>query len=466
MRGIRTIRSSDAHRVRRWDVVMLGAALPGLVAAVRLGQRGARVLVLEEAAWQDAFWGLREPFSMTSPDPSGVLGSCLRALGLPLIDQRRFTTDDVALQVVTREARIEWGRAPITASELTAWGLCKPEPGRALLRALEGAAEVEADAMLEAPIVHTGQRHKRIRADGSPTQTTSYARGLPPEAVDPPLALHPVLGGLVRALSDLGETAPAPEARARLLGGLLVGAATLGGRDGGLRGLLRRRIATLFGEFRALDDSFELVSIANQPGVAAEGRDEIFSGRVLVLNAPAPALADALAGNAPSFLRGATASAERVALHYRTTREMIPEGMGTRLVCIPRGDEKAEQRVVRLRVLPGGPRTVDVIASAVAPPSASGDPAFPDWIDRVTRSLIPFADESLVAVETPCPIWDRDDLLVDGAPHGSWPSAGEIRVLGRPAIFALDRGITSGLGFEGDLLLGWRAGDAIADELP
>ena len=33
-------------RARRWDVLMLGGAIPGLVAAVRLGMAGARVLVV------------------------------------------------------------------------------------------------------------------------------------------------------------------------------------------------------------------------------------------------------------------------------------------------------------------------------------------------------------------------------------------------------------------------------------
>jgi flavin-dependent dehydrogenase len=48
MRGLPPIASAESFRVRRWDALVLGGALPGLVAAVRLAKRGARVLMLEE----------------------------------------------------------------------------------------------------------------------------------------------------------------------------------------------------------------------------------------------------------------------------------------------------------------------------------------------------------------------------------------------------------------------------------
>ena len=37
-----------------------------------------------------------------------------------------------------------------------------------------------------------------------------------------------------------------------------------------------------------------------------------------------------------------------------------------------------------------------------------------------------------------------------------------MRVCARPNVYALDRRAIAGLGFEGDLLLGWRAGELIA----
>ena len=74
MRGLRAVAARDAYRVRRWDAVVLGSALPGLVAAIRLGMSGARVLVLEEEAAASGHPGLREPFLMTGNGSDGVLG--------------------------------------------------------------------------------------------------------------------------------------------------------------------------------------------------------------------------------------------------------------------------------------------------------------------------------------------------------------------------------------------------------
>src|SRR5262249_57354911 len=89
-----------------------------------------------------------------------------------------------------------------------------------------------------------------------------------------------------RARATLGAREPSPEARARLIGGLLRGGVAVSGGDGYLRGLLRRRIAALYGEFRALDAGFRLVSVQNQPGIAMGGAREIWTGRALLVNAP------------------------------------------------------------------------------------------------------------------------------------------------------------------------------------
>ena len=48
MRGLPTVETAPTTRIRRWDAVILGSAIPGLVAAVRLGMTGARVLIIEE----------------------------------------------------------------------------------------------------------------------------------------------------------------------------------------------------------------------------------------------------------------------------------------------------------------------------------------------------------------------------------------------------------------------------------
>src|SRR3990172_9253215 len=97
-------RGRERPRTRRWDAVVLGGALPGLVTAVVLGQRGARVLVLEEEAAARGFPGLREPLILPGAERESILGACLRALGVPLIDQRRVQIDPVGLQVVLPNA--------------------------------------------------------------------------------------------------------------------------------------------------------------------------------------------------------------------------------------------------------------------------------------------------------------------------------------------------------------------------
>ena len=63
------------------------------------------------------------------------------------------------------------------------------------------------------------------------------------------------------------------------------------------------------------------------------------------------------------------------------------------------------------------------------------------------------------------PVWDDDGWLEDPGPGSGWPAEIDIRSLSKPAVYQLDRACVGNLGVEGDLLLGWRGGDAIAAEL-
>ena len=65
----------------------------------------------------------------------------------------------------------------------------------------------------------------------------------------------------------------------------------------------------------------------------------------------------------------------------------------------------------------------------------------------------------------PRPRWDDDAWLEDPPRKLGWPTQIPLRVSSRPPVYRLDRAEVGGLGLEGDLLLGWRAGDAIASEL-
>ena len=84
------------------------------------------------------------------------------------------------------------------------------------------------------------------------------------------------------------------------------------------------------------------------------------------------------------------------------------------------------------------------------------------------RALLPFSERRIGRVaEAPRPVWD--DELALGDPQGSgggWPTEVEIRLPARAPVFALPREELAGLGPEGDLLLGWQAGDTIAAALP
>ena len=63
------------------------------------------------------------------------------------------------------------------------------------------------------------------------------------------------------------------------------------------------------------------------------------------------------------------------------------------------------------------------------------------------------------------PRWDDDNWLEDPPRKLGWPTQVPLRVSSRPPVYRLDRSEIGGLGLEGDLLLGWRGGDAIASEL-
>jgi hypothetical protein len=78
---------------------------------------------------------------------------------------------------------------------------------------------------------------------------------------------------------------------------------------------------------------------------------------------------------------------------------------------------------------------------------------------------MPFAGERRVSVPVPELRWDDDSWLADPAPEAGWPALAELRLPSRQPIYSLDRCSVAGLGFEGDLLLGWRGGDAIAADL-
>ena len=471
MRGLQSARSSAGLRARRWDAVVLGGALPGLVAAARLGMEGLRVLVVEEEAAARGFAGLREPFFLPGTAAGGVLDACLRALTVPLIDRKKLEPDPIAFQVVLPEARIDVGEPQVTVEEWVSWGLAKPEEARHAVRALQEAAAAERGAMIEAPVVRSGGLRGLARAGAA--RPTRHGRGLPLELASPPAALAPVLEAEVRALSNLAAAAPPPEARARLLGAALEGGAGFAAADGFLRGLLRRRIQALFGEFRLLPGRFDLVAVGEHPGVAPQGGSDVWLGRALILNAPRALLARALPQEGaapPAFLDAAAPTHRRVGLHLRAHRAVLPEGMARRVIRVGDPAQPLEgTNLVTIGVFPAGGASdaVDLAVSAVvpAPADAAESARVEAELEAAARALLPFSDGRVVRGPASQARWDDDGWLADPGLGEGWPGEVEIRASSRPPVYALCREGVAALGSEGDLLLGWRAGDAIRAEL-
>ncbi len=462
MRGFPAIAASESHRVRRWDAVVLGTALPGLVAAASIARSGRRVLLIEEAGAGDVFGGLREPFHLCGTGPDHVLGGMLRELAIPLIDQRLLVPQPEGLQVALPDARIDIGPASALVKELAAWRLASVEESLAPLRALEEAGARERRALLLAPLVRAGRRlpfsAARI-ARGHAATEAEAGRGMPRALAQGPASLRLLCDVLVRALGNYASRAPSGEASARLLGSALEGSHFIATGDG-LRDILDRRLAALGVDRRTLPGELRFVSVAGQPALAPEHRDEIWSGRCMLWNAPLGALGAATAGDTPEPLE-TQPTHERVALHFRTRRELLPGSMGDRVIVVgdpadPTGDE-----LVCVRTFPGEGETADLVASAVV--ARGSEPT--EAIERSLRALLPLSEETLA----PCPAakrrWDHDRDLADLPNGGSWPREIDVRVSTRPNVFALDRRTVASLGFEGDLLLGWRAGEVIAAEL-
>ena len=474
MRGLPPVGST--FRVRRWDAVVLGSALPGLVAAIRLGMRGFRVLILEEDTAAVAYRGMREPFMMAGSGSDGILGSCLKALGIPLIDRRRIRRAFPAYQVALPRARVDVGDANRTAEELEAWNLSPEATARDLIASLREGSEVQQSTLLNTEIYTGSRRRPRLSRRIPALPQEAEVRANPSDRIANPME-HAVAEGSplaafwdaqLRALSDFAEIQPPTTIRTRLLGAALGGAAETAEGHRWLRDLLDQRIASLYGEVRQLRGAFRLVSAGNQPAVELERAPEVCAGRALLINAPLPALRDAIKpGPTPDLLEGPAASHRRLSVHLRGPRRALPEGMASRVIRIGNLAEKVSgTNLIRLRIFenPDGRDPVDLVASAVVPIDAAVETVRGE-IESGVASLLPLGREGWARVNSQSPRWDRDEFLADPQGNGSWPAGIPLRPISRTPAYVLDRWKLAALGFEGDLLLGWRAGDAIASDL-
>jgi hypothetical protein len=297
------------------------------------------------------------------------------------------------------------------------------------------------------------------------------ARGLPAELASAPARLAFLLAAQTRALSNLGATPPSDPARTRLLGAPLEGGASLRGDNPWLSDILRRRIESLYGEFRSVPETFRLVSTGGQPGVAPDAAgesSEIWVGRVFVLNASRQALAAAVTQDpVPEILRVAPAQRRRISLRLRAENEALPEPMAPRVIVVRDEDLPPDgTNIVTLRRFPPDRSgSVELVASAVVAADEPDLGAREAEISAALTDLMPFAEQRLERLRVPRPRWDHDALLADPPAGVGWPAEIEVRLPTKQPIYQLDRAAVGGLGFEGDALLGWRGGDAIAADL-
>ncbi len=470
MRSVAIARSGARLRARRWDVVILGSALPGLLAAIRLAMGRRRVLVIEEEEAARRPVALREPFFLPGSAAGGVLDACLRELALPLIDRRRLAPDPVAYQVVLPGARVDVGGPALTAEELVAWGFAKPDVAHGLTRDLAEAAAAEREALLESPLVHSGRLRGLARAM-APSRAPRHARGLPEALLEPDEALAPLLAAQVNALANVAGPVELPEARARLLGAALEGGASFATVEDSLLGLLRRRFQALHGEIRLLSGACEMIAVDGQPGIAPAGSGEVWLGRALVLNAPLAPLTSWLAesgGGRPDFLPPPPALRRRATIGMKAPREVVPEGMARRVLRVGDPTQPIDgANLMRIGLFPektGG--QIQIVASLLAPAGREPNEADEERLIEAVVELMPFADDRLRrATGLPQPLWDDDLAVEQPRRRAGWPAEIDLRLLTRPPVYRLPREEIGVLGLEGDCLLGWRAGDAIGADL-
>ncbi|MBY0396518.1 MAG: formate dehydrogenase accessory protein FdhE, partial [Thermoleophilia bacterium] len=308
-------------------------------------------------------------------------------------------------------------------------------------------------------------------------QIGHHRRGLPGIVRGLTGLLAELVAAQLRALSNLGQSTPPPESQARLLGMPLAGGAGFADEPPWLCDLLRKRVTASYGDFRTLSGDFDLVSVSGQPGVRVRRTGEIWLGRCLVLAAAPSALREQHqdAGSAgpsapprpvPGILGRSGPRAYRAAFLFSVPTAILPEGMSARLI-LPAQDEDHPTTAITAFPSQTHGQRVDLVARAVV---SDRDPErlarVQQGIAKRLRALMPFCRDGLVAIDVELPRWDGDDgWLEDPAPGMGWPAELDLRISQRPSIYHLDRAAVGALGLEGDLLLGWRGGEAIAAEL-
>lgn len=290
-----------------------------------------------------------------------------------------------------------------------------------------------------------------------------HARGLPSEVSEAAPALARVFETQVRALAGGVSVLPSPEARARLLGGALAGSSDP--VSGGLRGLLQKRVEALHGEFRTVGGSFELVELDGLAGIAQRRARELWVGRSLIVNTPGAVLAAALESwehPVPDFLAGSPVCCRRLGVQLRILREVLPEALAPRAIL---AEHPSSPACLTVHPSERGAHYAELTVTRDIPLDLDRDSVH-DALETSLWGLFPFA-EGKMARRGVCllPHWDDELAQIEPGTSAGWPGEVEIRASAKPLVYALPRDAVFGLGGEGELLLGWRAGDTIAGQL-
>ncbi len=455
MRRLSLRGTAGSWRARRWDVLILGSALPGWFAAARLGSLGLRVLIVEEDAPNREFPLLNEPFFSSCPS-GGPLDEALKACGVTPVDRRGLESSPVTYQVLLDEARIDIGHPNATVDDLVAYGVAKPDEARALMRELDDAVKGQSRALLTGNWVRASSRRGAGRSSASPQ--------LPP-APGALRTLSPDLAAFVSAQIDAQSLIQlaGQESDARHLCAGLGGGVYFGRPGTSLLGLLQKRVERVHGEVRRLSGSFELVEVGGHPGIALRASGEAWLGRALVINTPVPNVMRALEDWGSTLPRGfedGPLGPQQVAVIFQGDAELFPEALAARSILATRRAPVP----LALSLFPSerAPGATLLHARGLFPADAETGP-IADEIEGAIRDFFPFCEDRLERVAYSRPsVWDTPGAIEQTPDTPRLPAATELRIPGKLPVFALRRGRLGGLGVEGDALLGWRGADAVA----
>lgn len=321
---------STPRPTQLYDVAVVGSALPGLVAAALLAQRGLRVLHVAEApvgVYDDAGWRLpTAPQPLPAPRILPAVREVLEELTLaPLVNRALHPID---VQLLLPKARfsprdeVDRRRALGPAAEAVGAALAR------LAGQVEETAAAAAGPLLPASAGERFRRWRHARAHRAVATRPLALDGAGPIA-DALLALHRFAAGDAEAPSALSF--------ARATAPLLHGVHRL--PDGGLAAQLVGHVRARRGD--ALLAKVEELGFERGAFAGLRIRGELWRARTLISALPAARLAELVPdGRRRRRVEAFAAPASAVPLHVRSlvlAAEGVPPGLGPLALAVGNG---------------------------------------------------------------------------------------------------------------------------------